>query len=245
MQLRRDSHKQSHQQSSRGAAVGYKCIVCDTTLHGMARGGVARKFGGFQPSETLNPELFFGDQPLHSGGISARETAVPPGGGGVHPSPRSNRGGSARSHRAATPPDERTRALQHGRQPPQKPELMYGSSSSSAQRPASAAAAGPPWGGDGSYARRIPAGGQQGRHRMSARRPASARPDLDQHWGAHGHAQVWGRLPVRCTRVVCVCYVCGASVCACVSDGGLGAQDGERFTPSPPPPAVNEGCAVR
>jgi hypothetical protein len=111
-----------------GAAAGFKCLVCDSTLPG---GGIAkpqphnRAAQAFTPSETLNPELFFGDQPMSSGGVAEepppaherrpRSAAAAVAGAYHHPPPPSS---IRPGRRAATPPDERVRALQHGRQPP-------------------------------------------------------------------------------------------------------------------------------
>lgn len=81
----------------KAAAGSYRCIVCDSSLDDLSKNQPWSR-DGFQPTATLTPELFF------DGTRSSTGARRPP---------------SARSARAASPPEqERLHALHHGRQPP-------------------------------------------------------------------------------------------------------------------------------
>lgn len=132
----------------RAAAGSYRCIVCDSSVDDFSKSQPWTR-DGFQPTATLTPELFF-DGARNS---SARR---PP---------------SARSARAASPPDqERLHALHHGRQPPGPAafgamEVARGASAASEARRARPQSAGPSQSQSG--------GGGNPRHHRPVR-PASA-----------------------------------------------------------------------
>jgi hypothetical protein len=150
MQMVQGGMGKGGQKGGRAAAGSYKCIVCDSSLDDVSKNQPWSR-DGFQPTATLTPELFF------DGARNSTGARRPP---------------SARSARAASPPDqERIHALHHGRQPPGPGaigamEVARGVSAGSGARRARPQSAGP--------LQSTAGGNPRGHHRPV--RPGSARP---------------------------------------------------------------------